>query len=91
MASDPAGPLAAVTATRSVEPTSASDATYVCAVPPSGAWQFAPEGSQRSHWYAKLVGLFVQTPFATASVAPLAGVPLIVGATVFAGVRPTVM
>jgi len=44
-----------------------------------------PDESQRSHWYAKLVGLPVQDPVDTLSVLPEDGGPEIEGAAVFDG------
>src|SRR2546421_3482644 len=78
--------LVPVTWTRTVPATSAEVSAYVEAVAPEMSEQFAPAASQRCHWYVKLIGaLPVQVPLAAVSVCPSWAVPLIVGATVFAG------
>ena len=55
-------------------------------VAPAMSEQFAPAASQRRHWYVKLIGVLpVHVPSPAVSVCPSWAVPLIVGATVFAG------
>ena len=77
--------LLAVTATRTVEPTSAPPSVYVAAVAPGTSTQVAPAESQRCHWNAKEVGAPVQLPVLPVSVWPACATPLIVGKAVFAG------
>src|SRR5436309_16049851 len=52
----------AVSCTLMVCPTSSATGTYVWLVAPPIVAQLAPEPSHCSHWYSKLVGLFVQVP-----------------------------
>ena len=47
--------------------------------------QAAPLALQRCHWYWNAVGLLLHVPFCAVSVSPTCGVPVIVGARVFAG------
>ena len=60
----------AVTATRSVLPTSTCCSGNVCAVAPLIVEQLLPFWSQRLHAYAKLVGVLLHVPFAAVSVEP---------------------
>jgi hypothetical protein len=76
----------AVTATRIVEPTSAETSVYAAAVAPEILTQFAPEESQRCHWYAYEIGAVPDhVPGAAVNVCPACEVPEIVGALVLAG------
>ena len=50
--------------------------------------QFAPELSQRRHWYAYEVGELDQEPFEAVRVWPCRAVPEIVGGEVSPGGRP---
>ncbi len=47
--------------------------------------QLLPDASQRCHWWAKLVGLFVHAPCTAVSIWPCCAVPEIVGGAVFSG------
>src|SRR5205085_12559266 len=73
--------LVAVTATFTVEPTSAAPRMYVAPVP-----TFAQAPPQRCHWYVYEIGAVpLHVPGLAVSVAPSLGVPPIVGRAVFAG------
>ena len=81
-------PLFAVTRTRNVAPASAAAGVYVALVAPVTAEQFAPDASQRSHWYAYEIGVVpFHVPFWAVSAAPTAAelAPVTVGGTTFAG------
>jgi hypothetical protein len=82
---DPAE-LVAVTATRSVEPTSALAATYVCAVAPGRSLQLPPLAPQRRHWNAYVMGCVpLQLPVVALSDRPACGVPELSGGSVYTG------
>src|SRR5436190_14517812 len=66
-------------------PTSSATGAYVWLVAPPIVAQLAPVPSHCSHWYAKLVGLFVQVPWPSVSVWPCWAVPEIVGGDVLDG------
>jgi hypothetical protein len=51
----------------------------------SAPFDWPPFRGQRSHWYAKLVGLLVHDPWEAVSVEPTVGIPLIRGSAVLAG------
>src|SRR5438034_11412707 len=69
----------AVTATRSVLPTSASPMAYVAAVAPAIAVQLPPPAPQRFHASAYAVAAPVQLPVLAVSVCPCAAAPVVVG------------
>src|SRR5437867_4295827 len=76
----------AVTATRTVCPTSPAASTYVCPVPDEASgWQVAPELSQRCHWYAYEVGEPDQVPVVADKVCPCPARPDTVGGEVLVG------
>ena len=75
----------AVTRTRSRMPTSAATTLYDDAVAPEMSAQTFPSGSQRSHWYAKLVAEPPNVPVDENSVPPWAALPVITGRAVFVG------
>ena len=76
----------AVTSTRSVEPASASTATYVVPAAPLIVAHAAPELLQRCQTIDVVIGaLPVHVPLVAVSVIPTRGVPLTVGATVLVG------
>jgi hypothetical protein len=75
----------AVTATRSVLPTSVLPGEYVCFVAPVMSPQTLPSEEQRRHWYAKAAGVFVQVPFDPVRVASSFAEPLIWGTALFSG------
>jgi len=78
--------LDAVTATLTVDPTSAATRAYVCAVAPAMSLQVAPDESQRRHWYAYgICAVPDHEPAEAVNATPACGVPLIVGRLVFAG------
>ncbi len=82
--------LVAVTRTRIVKPTSALRSRWLFVVAPAIAAQFdpfpfPPFAGQRSHWKAKLVGLFDQVPVVAVSVSPWTAEPEIFGSAVFTG------
>jgi hypothetical protein len=84
--------FAAVTTTRSVEPTSAGPTAYVAEVWPETFVQFAPVLSQRRHWYVYVNGgVPDHVPVVAESVCPSCAVPVIAGSAVLLGVAaPTV-
>src|SRR5262249_50485698 len=81
----------AVTRTRSRLPTSAEARTYAEVVAPPMVAQLEPsplppEGGQRTHWYAYVIGAVpVQVPVVAVSVEPSVVVPFVRGSTVFFG------
>jgi hypothetical protein len=76
----------AVTATTSVEPTSALVSLYVVAVAPATGMQLAPLESQLDHWYAKDIGVVPdQVPWLADKVCPSWARPEIAGGAAFAG------
>jgi hypothetical protein len=78
--------LVAVTTTRIVFARSALAKVYVDAVAPEIDAQLLPCASQLCHWSVNVgVVSLVQVPLPAVSVEPTCGVPLIVGAAVFAG------
>jgi hypothetical protein len=82
--SDPSA-LVAVTTTRSVFSRSTGLSTYSLLVAPLIDEQLPPFWSQRRHWYANAVGLFVHRPTFATSVTPTSALPEIVGGSWFAG------
>ena len=58
---------------------------YVFSVAVPMLAQAAPAALQRCHWYWNAVGLFAHVPFCAVSTSPTFGVPVTVGAAVFAG------
>jgi hypothetical protein len=76
----------AVTLTRSVEPRSASTTAYVVDSMPSMGAQAAPEKLQRSHWYAKVMGVLpLHAPAEAVRLLPTRAVPATDGGTLLLG------
>jgi hypothetical protein len=80
--------LDATTVNRNVEPASEGATTWEMPVAPLTGAQAEPVLSQRSHWYAYLILVPVQTPALPVTVAPTTGRPLMVGSAVFTGADP---
>jgi hypothetical protein len=83
----------AVTRTRNRRPTSADATTYVVEVAPPIAAQSDPVGlppelGQRTHWYAKEVGLLAQVPWLAVSLDPTTALPETTGSATLAGTEP---
>ena len=76
-------PFVAVTATRSVRPTSPVTGAYVGSVAAAIGLQLEPE--QDCHWYAYELGLPLHAPALALSVWPTSGTPVTVGGAVFTG------
>ena len=76
----------AITLTRMVLPTSLLWSVYAFLVCPAMFLQFAPEESQESHWYWKLIGAEpFHVPGLAVNVWPTVAVPLIDGGVEFVG------
>ena len=83
--------MVGVAFTRSLTPTSAATATYVCAVAPERSAQALPFTSQRIHWYVKEVEPPLHDETLAVRVEPAWAVPVIAGFHAPAPLAPAVV